>query len=88
MARLAQLALPVLFSTYSVSETLKFCELGGKRFETLAKNSSGVVHSSADFHVRSPSEMSGRIAPTLTAGTICNQKYAIIGKRDHLEKRD
>jgi hypothetical protein len=65
----------VLFSIHSVPETLKFCELGGKRFETLAKNSSGVVHSSADFHVRSPGNMSARIPPALTVGKkICNHR--------------
>jgi hypothetical protein len=56
----------VLFSIHPVPETLKFCELRGKRFETLAKNSGRVVHSSADFHVRSPSNMSARIPPALT----------------------
>ncbi|MGY4594620.1 surface antigen [Bradyrhizobium sp. GM22.5] len=44
----------VLFSIHPVPETLKFCELRGKGFETLAKNSGRVVHSSADFHVSSP----------------------------------
>jgi hypothetical protein len=56
----------VLFSIHPVTETLKFCELRGKGFETLAKNSGRVVHSSADFHVRSPSNMSARIPPALT----------------------
>jgi hypothetical protein len=68
----------VLFSIHPVPETLKFCELGSKRFETLAKNSSGVVHSSADFHVRSPCNMSAKIPPASTVG----KKYAITGKSD------
>ncbi|MET4448941.1 hypothetical protein ABIB75_007253 [Bradyrhizobium sp. GM2.2] len=65
----------VLFSIHPVPETLKFCELRGKGFETLAKNSGRVVHSSADFHVSSPSNMSARIPPALTwAKKICNQR--------------
>src|SRR6476620_3780197 len=65
----------VLFSIHPVPETLKFCELRGKGLETLAKNSGRVVHSSADFHVSSPSNMSARIPPALTwAKKICNQR--------------
>jgi hypothetical protein len=68
MPRPAQLALTVLFSTYSVSETLKFCELGDKLFEALTKNSSWVVYSSADSHDRSPSSKISGEFPDLATG--------------------
>ncbi|KYH00990.1 hypothetical protein SE91_22905 [Bradyrhizobium sp. DOA1] len=59
IARLTPAALTLFFAINSVSETLKFCELRGQRFETLQKNSSGVVRPSA--HGRPPLEMSWKI---------------------------
>lgn len=70
--RLAQLALTILFSTYAVSELLKFCELGAKRFETLSKKSRRILRSNAGIHYTLLIESPGEFAHSRD-----REKYAI-----------
>lgn len=70
--RLAQLTMTILFSTDSVSELLKFCELGDKRFETLSKKDRRILRSNAGIHDTPSNRVSGRILPLSRPGKLCN----------------
>ncbi|MBR0960161.1 hypothetical protein [Bradyrhizobium japonicum] len=58
-ARLAQLALTILLSTYPLSELLKFRKLGDQRFETFSKQSTRILRSNAGIHDTPPAKSYG-----------------------------
>ncbi|WP_027576693.1 hypothetical protein [Bradyrhizobium sp. WSM1743] len=75
-ARLAQLALTILFSTYPLSELLKLGELGDQCLETLLKHSRRILRSNAGIHDTPPDRGLREKPPTLES----RENYAILGQ--------